>query len=214
MVDEAKKLLDALGLPVVQAPSEGEAQAAYMVGKGDAWAEVSQDFDCLLFGVPRLVRNLSITERRKMPGKLAYQAVKPELIELQENLKAWGVSQDQLIAMGLLVGTDFNPDGIKGLGPKKALKLVKENGKDFDALFKAVEWEKHFPFSWQEAFDTIKRIPIDKDYALKWREPDPEAVARLLCDEHDFSHERVSATLEQLGAAKAARQQKGLGDFL
>ncbi|MBI4150381.1 flap endonuclease-1 [Candidatus Woesearchaeota archaeon] len=214
MVVEARKLLEALGLPVIQAPSEGEAQAAYMVNHGDAYAEVSQDFDCLLFGVPRLVRNLSISERKKLPGKLAYQTVKPEFIELHENLKSWGIHQDQLIALGMLVGTDFNPDGVKGIGQKNALKLVKEYKTDFDALFSKVEWDKHFPFPWQEVFDLLKHMPVTKEYSLKWKEPDRDKIIKLLCDEHDFSYERVSSTLENLQAAKSKHQQKGLGDFI
>ncbi len=213
MVEEARKLLDALGLPVTQAPSEGEAQAACMVNNGDAYAEVSQDFDCLLFGVKRLVRNLSISERKKLPGKMAYQAIKPEFIDLSENLKVWGIAQDQLIALGLLVGTDFNPDGIKGIGQKNALKLVKEYPQDFDALFKKVDWGKHFDFPWQEPFDLIKHMPVTTDYVLRWKEPDNDRVMEILCDEHDFSRERVTAVLEQLGKQKIKREQKGLGEF-
>jgi len=213
MVEEARKLLEALGLPVIQAPSEGEAQAAFMVQHGDAYAEVSQDFDCLLFGVPRLVRNLSISERKKLPGKLAYQTIKPEFIDLRENLKAWGVTQDQLIAMGLLIGTDFNPDGVKGIGQKNAIKLVKEHKDDFDALFTDVGWEKYFPFPWQEVFDLIKHMPVTKEYTLQWKEPDRERVAKLLCDEHDFSNERISTTLDNMNRTKTRQEQKGLGDF-
>ena len=44
MIEESKQLIKALGLPIVQAPSEGEAQAAYMANKGDVFATVSQDF--------------------------------------------------------------------------------------------------------------------------------------------------------------------------
>lgn len=214
MVEEAQKLLEALGLPVIQAPSEGEAQAAYMVHQGDAYAEVSQDFDCLLFGVPKLVRNLSLSERKKMPGKLAYQTIKPEIIELQENLKAWEINRDQLIAVGMMVGTDFNPDGIKGVGQKNALKLVREYKSDFDALFKKVGWEKNFPFPWQEVFDLFKNMPVTKEYKLQWKDPDPDHIVSLLCDEHDFSHERVTTTLENLKKENSKNAQKGLGDFI
>ncbi len=214
MVNDAKKLLEGLGLPVIQAPSEGEAQASVMVRNGDAYAAVSQDFDALLFGVPCLIRNLSLSERRKLPGQLAYQSIKPERIDLQENLKALGINQDQLIALGILVGTDFNPDGIKGIGPKNALKLVKEYKDDFDGLFKKVEWEKSFDFPWKEAFDTIKKFPVTDEYTLKWKEPDEEFLLKFLCDERDFSHDRVSSTLAGLAKEKAQRQQKGLGDFI
>jgi flap endonuclease-1 len=66
MIEESKQLLTLLGIPIIQAPSEGEAQAAYMTKQGDAYAVVSQDFDSLLFGCTRVVRNLSIEGKRKM----------------------------------------------------------------------------------------------------------------------------------------------------
>lgn len=213
MIEEAKKLIDAMGMPVIQAPSEGEAQAAHIVNKGDAYAEISQDFDCLMFGVPRLVRNLTVSEKRKMPGKLSYIEVKPELIELEENLKALGISQDQLIAMCILIGTDYNPGGIKGIGPKNALKLVKECKNDFDSMFKHAEWDKSFEFSWKEVFDTIKNIPVTDRYELRWGKPDAKAIKKLLVDEHDFSEKRVDGALEKLEVESEKRSQKGLGEF-
>ena len=214
MVEEAKKLIAALGMPVIQAPSEGEAQAAHIVRKGEAFAEVSQDFDCLMFGVPRLIRNLTVSERRKMPSRLSYEVVKPELIELDENLRALGVTQDQLIAVGILVGTDFNPGGIKGIGQKNVLKLVAKHGEDFDSLFNEVQWDKTFPFSWSEVFGLIKNMPVTDRYFLEWKQPDVDAVMKLLVGEHDFSEQRVSDTLAKMDKAQEQHTQKGLGDFL
>lgn len=213
MVDEAKKLVSALGLPVIQAPSEGEAQAAFMVHQGDAFAEVSQDYDCLVFGVPRLVRNLTVSEKRKLPSKLAYQTVEPELIVLKENLTSWGISQDQLIALAMLVGTDFNPGGIHGIGPKNALKLVKKHDKHFDVLFAEVEWSGTFDTDWHDIFDTFKHIPTTKDYSLVWKPVNTEKVVELLCETHDFSKERIIEHLAKLAEAQKGKKQKGLGEF-
>ncbi|HLC98750.1 MAG TPA: flap endonuclease-1 [Candidatus Nanoarchaeia archaeon] len=213
MVEEAKKLITALGLPVIQAPSEGEAQAAHIVNNGDAYAEISQDFDCLVFGVPKLVRNLTVSEKRKLPGKLSYATVKPEMIDLQENLDALGITQDQLIALSVLIGTDYNPGGIKGIGPKNALKLVKKYKSDFDAMFRDSGWGNHFDFGWKEVFDTIKNMPVTDDYELKWKRPDTEAIKKFLVDGHDFSERRVEDALTKLETDKDKRSQKGLGDF-
>jgi flap endonuclease-1 len=213
MVDEAKKLITAMGMPIIQAPSEGEAQAAHIVNNGDAYAEVSQDYDCMMFGVPRLVRNLTVSERRKLPGKLSYVEVKPELIDLGENLNNLGISQDQLIALCVLMGTDFNPGGIKGIGPKNALKLVKEYNEDFGNMFKKVEWEKHFDFSWEEVFDTVKNIPVSDNYEMKWNRIDCDELKKLLVDGHDFSEKRVDDALEKLGKLNEKKCQKGLGEF-
>jgi flap endonuclease-1 len=135
MIEEAKELIEAMGMTVVIAPSEGEAQAAHIVKNGDAYAVMSQDADSLLTGSPRTIRNLSITGRRKMPGSHAYKNVLPELIDLNDNLKELEMTQDQLIVLAILVGTDYNYGGVKGIGPKKALILMKKHGSDFDSLF-------------------------------------------------------------------------------
>jgi flap endonuclease-1 len=214
MVQEAKHVIDALGLPVIQAPSEGEAQAALLAKKGDVWAVASQDADSLLFGAPRLVRNLAVTGRRKKVGILAYEEVKPQLIELAAGLKHVGITHDQLLVLSLLVGTDYNPGGIKGIGPHKALKLVQEHGNDFDALFKAVDWDEHADIGWQELIKVFKNMPVTEDYTLKFRQPDIERLRAILVDGHDFQPERIDRVAAMLGKQHTGRQQKGLGSFL
>lgn len=122
MVEDAKKLLRLMGIPVVQAMADGEAQAAVIAREGKAWAAGSQDYDSLLFGAPRLVRNLAITGRRKLPNKDEYIEIKPEIIELNEVLKALKLKdRTQLIDLAILLGTDLNPDGVPGIGPQRAL---------------------------------------------------------------------------------------------
>jgi len=126
MQDDSRKLLAFMGLPWIQAPSEGEAQAAQMTKRGDADYCASQDYDSLLFGAPKLLRNVTISGRRKLPSKNIYIDVVPEVIELSKTLCDCGLTYEQLIDVGILIGTDFNPNGIKGLGPKTALKLIKQ----------------------------------------------------------------------------------------
>ncbi|MFH1257829.1 MAG: flap endonuclease-1, partial [Candidatus Micrarchaeota archaeon] len=126
MAEEGKQLLQLLGLPVIQAKSEGEAQCAYMCKKGLVDATGSQDFDALLFGTPVLLKNMTIAGRRKLPRKNMFIEIVPERIELEPNLQRLGISQKKLIWIGILAGTDFNK-GIYGIGAKKALKLVKEH---------------------------------------------------------------------------------------
>lgn len=211
MILEAKRLLDALGIPYVDAPSEAEAQAAHMVKEGTGYAVASQDADTLLFGTPRLLRNLSITGKRKKAGTLSYTSVHPELILLEENLKELGITQQQLIALCMLVGTDYNPGGIKGIGPKKALELTKGHKGNFNAMFKEAKWQDTFQESWEEVFNTFTNIPVTDKYAAKWAQPDKEKVTELLCREHDFSEERVEKTMAEL--VKEQKNQKGLTDF-
>jgi len=200
MVDDAKKLLSLMGVPWVQAPAEGEAQAAHMVAKGDAWAAASQDYDSLLYGAPRLVRNLTITGRRKLPRRNEYVEIKPEIIELEKLLKHYGITREQLVYIALLVGTDYNPGGVKGVGPKRALKLVKEL-KSLDRIVRAVGWP--FPVKPEEVARVFLEPEVTDDYQLEWRKPDRDGVIEFLCDEHQFSRERVVNALER--AEKAYR---------
>ncbi len=213
MVEESKKLVSLLGIPSIQAPSEGEAQAAYMVKNEKGFAVGSQDFDSLIHGATKLVRNLSISGRRKKGKTAAYETVHPELIDLATNLNNLGIDQNQLIALAMLIGTDYNPGGIKGIGPKNALKLVKQHKTDFGSLFKETKWNDFFDFEWTEVYYLIKKIPTTDDYELRWKDADDEAIFRLLVDEHDFSAERVSSTLSKLKKESSEKQQKSLGDF-
>ncbi len=214
MRDDAKAVITALGLPILQAPSEGEAQTAHMVKNGDAYASVSQDYDNLIFGCPLLVRNLSIEGRRKKAGQFAYQKVNPELISLPEVLESLKLTIDQLIVLAILVGTDYNPGGVKGIGPKTGLKLLKEHGTNFEAIFEKVEWQKQYPdLSWQEVFDTIKHIPVTNDYKLEWKKIDDQKLLTLLVEGHNFGEERVRTKLEKLKEVQKEMAQKGLKNF-
>jgi len=214
MGEEAKRLIRAFGCPIVQAPSEGEAQATHLVKKGDAYACVSQDYDNLIFGCPLLVRNLSLEGKRKRVGKFAYEKISPEIISLKEVLDNLKLTLDQLIVLAILVGTDYNPGGIKGIGPKKALKLVQEKGEHFEEIFKQAEWEKHYPdLAWQELFNTIKNIPVTDDYKLSWKSVDEQEVLKVLVEDHGFDPERVKSRLDVLKKSSASVAQKGLSSF-
>ncbi len=211
MVEDAQRIIAALGLPIIQAPAEGEAQAAHLVKNGDAYACASQDYDNLIFGCPLLLRNLSLEGRRKKTGTLGYEKIKPELISLKEVLLHLGINHEQLILLAILMGTDYNPGGIKGIGPKTALKLVKEHS-PAERLFEQAEWNKHFPdLPWQEVYDTIKLMPVTDEYTLDWKPIDDQKLFHLLVEEYDFSAERVKSKLEKLRAIKV--EQKGLRGF-
>lgn len=211
IIEQSKQLLAALGIPFIQAPSEGEAQASYMVQKGDAYAVGSQDFDCLLFGAPLLVRNLTSSEKRKLPNKQAYTSVHPERIRLEPGLQKLGISREQLIDIALLIGTDFN-DGIKGFGPKKSLKLLKEKGRLENALD-----DLPAPRPSSDEIATLRRLflepPVSTAYFLQWEPMDSDVVIRLLCDEFQFSKDRVKSVLEHFSSFHQLTKQKNLFDF-
>jgi flap endonuclease-1 len=210
MVEEAKELIIALGHPVIQAPSEGEAQASYMVKKGEFYASISQDTDGLMFGCPRMIKNLSISRKKKKTGTSAYETTNPEIVELSENLNHLGVDNDQLIVIGMLCGTDFNIGGIKGIGPKKALDLVKKHKKDFDKLFEEAKWSDYFTYTWKEVFHTIKDMQVTDDYTLTWKNIDEKKIYEIMVDKHEFSKDRVEKAIESLMKKGA---QRGLSDF-
>ncbi|MCS7096063.1 MAG: flap endonuclease-1 [Nitrososphaerota archaeon] len=196
MAEDSKRLLSLLGVPWVQAPSEGEAQAAHIVKSGNADYCASQDYDSLLFGAPRLVRNVTISGRRKLPGKNVYVEIEPETIELENVLKELGVTHQQLIDIGILVGTDYNPNGVKGLGPKTALKLIKEYG----GLEKVLPHLKdaEFPVDPLKIRELFTNPRVTDDYKIEWCEPDIEGVVDFICGEHDFSEDRVRKAIERM----------------
>ncbi len=193
ILESSKRLLGYMGIPIVQAPSEGEAQAAHMVKKGDADFVGSQDYDSLLFGTPRLARNLAITGKRKLPGKNIYVDVNPEIISLEPNLKRLGVTREQLVDIAILSGTDYN-EGVKGVGAKKAYSYIKSYGDIFRAV-KALKVEI-------ENLEAIRNFfldpPVSEDYRMEFSEPDREKIIEMLCEEHDFSRDRVEKALERL----------------
>lgn len=183
MVEELVTLLGTLGVPTVQAPSEGEAQAAVMAARGVVWGSASEDYDSLLFGAPRLVRGLAARSRGgSTPGA--------QIIDRDELLARLEISGDELILVGIIVGTDFN-DGASGYGPKKALKLVQQHlgfGPTLERVgIDAAEGEE---------VATIFRHPDAVDVTLPPFGPvDEEAVKRLLVDDHGFSEARVKGAI-------------------
>jgi flap endonuclease-1 len=205
MQDDSRKLLELLGLPWIQAPSEGEAQAAHMTKRGDANYCASQDYDSLLFGAPKLLRNVTISGRRKLPRKNVYIDIVPEVIELQKALGECSLTYEQLIDVGILIGTDFNPDGIKGLGPKTALKLIKEHGTIENALPHIKN--ATFPVEPQRIREIFLHPQVIDNYKLEWKDPDTEGIINFLCRQKDFSEERVKKSLDKMAAG--SKKQKG-----
>ena len=205
MKDDSMKLLELMGLPWVQAPSEGEAQAAHMTRKGDADYCASQDYDSLLFGAPKLLRNVTISGRRKLPSKNIYIDIVPEVMELAKVLHECQITYEQLIDVGILIGTDFNPDGIKGLGPKTALKLIKEHG----TLENALPHIKNatFPVEPQQIREIFLHPTVTDNYKLEWKEPNVDGAVDFLVRQKDFSEDRIKKAVERMQAGAA--KQKG-----
>ena len=195
MAAESKHLLSLMGLPWVQAPSEGEAQAAHLTKVGDSDFCASQDYDSLLFGAQKLIRNVTISGRRKLPSKNIYIDVIPELVELPKTLTQLGLTHKQLIDVAILTGTDFNPDGIEGLGPKTALKLVKQYGNLENALPHIKN--ANFPAEPEQIREIFLHPQVTDSYQLEWKNANDESIVDFLVRQKDFSEERVRKALKR-----------------
>lgn len=210
MIEDAKKLLDAMGIPFLVAKSEGEAQCAFMCKKGSVDAVASQDYDALMFASPLLIRNLSITGKRKLPKKEIYIDIKPEMIELKEVLSSLGISQEQLIIIGILVGTDYN-ERIEKVGPKTAMKLVNEH-KTLKKVLGNVKWEDdNDP---EDIYNFFLHPPVIEKYNIEFREPDKEKIIKVMVDEHEFSRERVEKMVEKMKENFGKAKQSSLKGWL
>ena len=196
MIGEARELLRLMGVPTVQAPAEGEAQASHMAATSPRlWAAASKDYDALLFGAPRLVRFLTISGKEFLPSQGTFRPIVPETLELARLLDAWRIDREGLVDLALLVGTDFN-DGVHGIGPKKALKLVQQHGRI-----------EHMPAVIRDALgdpvvvNEVRQIYLTPDvtaaFDIEPFEPDLAGIVRFLCDEREFSRDRVVAAIDR-----------------
>lgn len=183
IIESSKKLLTLMGIPYIDAKGEGEAQAAYLVQNGDAYAVASQDYDCLLFGAKRVVRNLAVNSNL---GNLEYY-------QLNKVLKELNVTREELVDMGILIGTDFC-DGLKGVGAKTALKLAHKG----QLKEKIAELQKQSSHDLDEIREIFLNHNINTDYKIKWEKPNKDKIIEFLCYEHGFSEDRVSKASDKL----------------
>ena len=195
MVQDSKHLLDLFGIPHIQAQADGEALASYLNRTGQADAVASQDFDCVLFGAKKLVRNFTSSGRRKLPNRNTYIDIEPEIINHQKNLDALGITREQVIDVGILVGTDFNPDGFERIGSKTALKLIKkygnlENIPQIQEQLKQIEYDQIRNIFLQDGM-----IEVDK---IEFKDTDYSGIIDYLSNERDFSRERIQSSLNRL----------------
>ena len=203
ILEDSKRLFSLLGIPVVTAVHDAEAQIAQMVRKGVLDACVSQDYDSFAFGAPYVIRNLTVSQRRIIRGKTI--TVLPEQYYLDKILSGLEVTQDQLILAGMLIGTDFN-NGVKGVGPKTALKLVKEYPTiekikpHIEAKFTEGDysWDYYFPVEADEIMSYFQNPPYNDAQNLKFGKVDSKGITKFLVDERGFSPENVENRLKKV----------------
>lgn len=212
IINESKELLQAMGIAVVQAPGEGEAQAAYLAAtRSELYASASQDYDSLLFGAPKLIRNLTLARKRKTFN--GWIEIKPEIIELEKVLNYLEINLDQLICLGILVGTDYNPKGIPGIGQKKALQIVKRFKQPVLIFDSVKEQIMNLPledrFEWREIFELFHKPNVSNSLFV-FNKVDEKKIREILVERHDFSDDRVQRQLERLREITEKNKQKNL----
>ena len=191
MVEETQRLLDLMGVPWVTAAAEGEAQAAVMAAKGQLDVVATQDWDALLYGAPVLVRNL-MDDGTKRYGRVVHA----QSIGLEELLKTNDLSREQLVDLAIMIGTDYHP-GIKGIGPKTGLKLIKKHG-TLEAVCEAKEQE--IPERLEEIraiFHNHPAVEVE-DVALVQGQVDRQGLIQFLQTERQFSQRRMDQAFEKL----------------
>ena len=207
MQEDARRVLELLGIPFIRAPQEGEAQAAHMATRGDVWAANSRDYDSVLFGSPRLVRYLTISGQEFLPSKGTSRPLIPELIELQKLLNSLEITREQLVDLAILVGTDFN-DGVKGVGPKTALKLVREFGR-----LESLPEKYEIPENIDQLRDIFLKPSVTDEYEIRFGGLDEAGLRDFLCVERGFSTERVDLAIGRMKAFYA-RDRSSLQTWL
>jgi len=204
MVAESKKLLENFGIPYIDAPSEGEATAAHLTNTGQAFASASQDFDSILLGAKRLIRNFTNSGRRKIPNRNTYIEVEPEIIETAKTLESLQVTKEQLVDIGILIGTDFNPNGFERVGPKTALKMIKQHSRLEDIPQIQEQLEKI-------DYNQIRKIFLEPEVAdvdeIIFKQVNYEGITNYLVKERSFSEDRIQSSLNRLRKAIEKKSQ-------
>ncbi len=204
MVKESKQLLKHFGIPYIDAPSEGEATAAHLTNTGQAYASASQDFDSILLGAKRLIRNFTNSGRRKIPNRNTYIEIEPEIIETAKTLESLQVTKEQLVDIGILIGTDFNPNGFERVGPKTALKMIKQYSRLEDIPQIQEQLEKI-------DYEQIRKIFLEPDVAkvdeIIFEQVNYEGLANYLVKERSFSEDRIQSSLNRLRKAIEKKSQ-------
>ncbi|CAI9101402.1 OLC1v1038718C2 [Oldenlandia corymbosa var. corymbosa] len=206
--DDCKKLLGLMGVPVIEAPSEAEAQCAALCKSGKVYAVASEDMDSLTFGAPRFLRHLMDPSSKKIPVME---------IEVSKVLEELNLTMDQFIDLCILCGCDYC-DSIRGIGGQTALKLIRQHGL-IENILENINRERYqIPEDWpfsdaRQLFKEPEVVTDDDQLDLKWTAPDEEGLINFLVKENGFNIDRVTKSIEKIKAAKNKSSQGRLESF-
>ncbi|KAF5451230.1 hypothetical protein F2P56_026350 [Juglans regia] len=206
--EDCKRLLRLMGVPVIEAPSEAEAQCAALCKSGKVYAVASEDMDSLTFGAPRFLRHLMDPSSRKVPVME---------FEVAKTLEELNLTMDQFIDLCILSGCDYC-DSIRGIGGQTALKLIRQHGSIENILENINKERFHIPDDWpyQEARQLFKEPVVytdEEQLEIKWTAPDEEGLITFLVNENGFNSDRVTKAIEKIKAAKNKSAQGRLESF-
>ncbi|XP_045540461.1 flap endonuclease 1 [Papilio machaon] len=205
--EEARELLKLMGVPVVEAPCEAEAQCAALVKAGKVYATATEDMDALTFGANVLLRHLTFSEARKMPV---------QEFHLDQVLKGLELNHTEFIDLCILLGCDYC-GSIRGIGPKRAIELIKQH-RSIEQVLHNIDTNKYQPpEDWD--FTNARRLFMEpeitdpKDIELKWTDPDEDGLVKFLCGDKQFNEDRVRNGAKKLLKARSGTTQGRLDGF-
>ncbi|KAL6517850.1 Elongation of fatty acids protein 2 [Orobanche minor] len=206
--EDCKRLLRLMGVPVIEAPSEAEAQCAVLCKTGKVYGVASEDMDSLTFGAPKFLRHLMDPSSKKIP------VMEFEVAKVLEELN---LTMDQFIDLCILSGCDYC-DSIRGIGGLTALKLIRQHGSIENILENISKERYQIPDDWpyQEARRLFKEPSVftdDDQLELKWSPPDEEGLISFLVNENGFNSDRITKAIEKIKAAKNKSSQGRLESF-
>ncbi|XP_029666544.1 flap endonuclease 1 [Formica exsecta] len=205
--EEAKQLLQLMGIPYIDAPCEAEAQCAALVKAGKVFATATEDMDALTFGCNVLLRRLTLSEARKLPV---------QEIHLDKVLTDLELNHDEFIDLCIMLGCDYT-GSIKGVGPKRAIELIK-NYRSLDKIIENIDTKKYsVPENWNYKDARLlfqePEVMNTEDIQLKWSEPDEEGLVKFLCGDKQFNEERIRNGAKKLHKARNTSTQGRLDSF-
>ncbi|MBC7092245.1 MAG: flap endonuclease-1 [Nitrososphaeria archaeon] len=209
LVNDSVDMFKLMGLPVIFAPEDAEAQAAYMCERNMVWAVATQDYDALLYGSPKIVRYVTIQGTDFLPSKKIVKPLEPELISLDETLKALDLTREQLVDVAILVGTDFNK-GVKGVGPRKAYNLIKIYGSIENIPPEKINGQIEYVNEIREIFLSPK---ITKEYSISFEKPQIDKLIEFYRD-RNFSENNIEKIVERLTRFYTDLERPKLSEWL
>ena len=206
--EECKRLLRLMGVPVIDAPCEAEAQCAELCKNGKVYSVATEDMDCLTFGTTKQSRNMMAPKSQKKDI---------QEFDVQKVIEGLEVSMDQFIDICILCGCDYC-GSIRGIGPKKSLELIKKHG-SIEKVIEALDKTKYTipePFPYDQARTLFKQpevTPADQLPAFSWKSPDEEGLIAFLVQEKGFGQDRVESVIKKIKASRGKSTQGRLESF-